>query len=94
MEQAVENLFGESVGCIRQPLRRENTASAKSNVSHVSASNALGGIPDVSEITWPNLADRRRTPGHNLISATAARREQGFAEWKGGKLAMGEDDAG
>jgi hypothetical protein len=31
MEHAVKNLFGESVGCVRQPLRRGNTASAKSN---------------------------------------------------------------
>ncbi len=91
MEHAFENLFGESVGCRRPPLRQGNTASAKSNVSHVSASNASGGILKRLRNNWPNSA---ADAGHNLISATAARREQGFTEWKDGELAMGEDDAG
>jgi hypothetical protein len=50
MEHPIENLFGESVG--GSHLAEEHGfGEDKCVVSHVSASTALGGIPDASDIT-------------------------------------------
>jgi hypothetical protein len=50
MERPIENLFGESVGGSHF-AEEHGFGEDQCVVSHVSASTALGGIPDASDIT-------------------------------------------